>query len=380
MKKLTGSIAALGCALVFGGCVPADEAGDCVTEVSNRIEPGTVWGDECKTIALLEYEAIYEGNLTILPGTRIVVSDDQQLDITENGTVTAIGTADEPIIMEAESGQAGSWFGFHIKTDSADNVVEHLVIRHTGAEGGTTGGPEEAIKITGSVTMDNITFEDTAGGGIELATADASMNASNLTFRNVDRWPIQTTFANAHDVPTSMTLENVREEYVSIDRGALAAEVTWEALPVPYRLMGNESTGTIDESGALTITEGVEVEMGQNEYFIANQGATLTVSGTADAPVIFRGAEDIPGFWRNIVFLSASTDNVIENAVIRNGGASGYAGKPPASVGIFGGAVLQDVAIEDGEGAGVFIGVDASLATLENVTYSVGGDNVIDER
>ena len=79
----------------------------------------------------------------------------------------------------------------------------------------------------------------------------------------------------------------------------------------------------IDSLEVLTIEPGVRVYLHRDAVFFV--GGTISVTGTLEDPVIFRGDrlekmyEDIPGQWGGIYLMPGSRDNVFRHAVIRGG-------------------------------------------------------------
>lgn len=100
---------------------------------------------------------------------------------------------------------------------------------------------------------------------------------------------------------------------------------TW-ANDKPYVII---NSATVDENQTLTIQQGTRVYMHANStLFIAG---TLKINGTKQDSVIFQGDridrnvlvgdyQDVPGEWGGIYFTSFSHDNVINYAVLKNGG------------------------------------------------------------
>jgi hypothetical protein len=81
----------------------------------------------------------------------------------------------------------------------------------------------------------------------------------------------------------------------------------------------------VDSACMLTILPGTQVHFYSNGALYADQYSTLQVLGDAHNPVTFQGTKlefaykDVPGQWDRIYVLEGSTNNIIRNAVIRNG-------------------------------------------------------------
>lgn len=74
--------------------------------------------------------------LNIQPGVEMLFYSDSntEISIEGNSKLTAKGTTDKPILLQAENGVSGSWGGISIASN-ADNVLEHVLIENAG---GTT--------------------------------------------------------------------------------------------------------------------------------------------------------------------------------------------------------------------------------------------------
>lgn len=96
----------------------------------------------------------------------------------------------------------------------------------------------------------------------------------------------------------------------------------------PYVIINNALVG---ENETLTIPAGARIYMHADSRLFV-QG-TLKIQGTATDSVIFQGDRidrriyvgdfaDVPGEWGGIYFLQESKDNIIDHAILKNGGLS----------------------------------------------------------
>lgn len=88
----------------------------------------------------------------------------------------------------------------------------------------------------------------------------------------------------------------------------------------PYLILGYAA---LDSAQDLTIEEGTRIYFHRDSYLLI--AGTLTVNGTKENPVVFRGDRleqlynDIPGQWTGIIFYPWSRNNFIEYAEIKHG-------------------------------------------------------------
>jgi hypothetical protein len=106
---------------------------------------------------------------------------------------------------------------------------------------------------------------------------------------------------------------------VYILRNETIGHTTWAGLK-PYLIYGQLTVDTLE---TLRIEAGVHIYLHQNADIHVK--GSLVAEGTADQPIVFAGDRlekmyrDIPGQWGSIIFGTASRDNRLHHAEIRNG-------------------------------------------------------------
>lgn len=81
---------------------------------------------------------------------------------------------------------------------------------------------------------------------------------------------------------------------------------------------------SLSEGGTLRIAPGTTVTFGSGASLHIGAGA-LIAEGTEDAPIVFTGQEEVPGYWQGLVFYRAtSTKNVLSHVVVESAGGSKY--------------------------------------------------------
>ncbi len=126
----------------------------------------------------------------------------------------------------------------------------------------------------------------------------------------------------------SVQLVAYGQDAVFLDGEVLECDAIWTA-DKPYVIFNSV---LVDTLCSLTIQPGARIYSHVNSYIFVR--GSLTVNGSAEAPVIFRNDrldesyENAPGQWGGLVFLPGSKDNVIEHARIRNARTGIYLGTP----------------------------------------------------
>ncbi|HQP02902.1 MAG TPA: hypothetical protein PK337_11450 [Bacteroidia bacterium] len=76
----------------------------------------------------------------------------------------------------------------------------------------------------------------------------------------------------------------------------------------------------------LTISQGVVIQFAANTGFIINNTGSLNAIGTADLPIVFRGASDVAGFWKGLFFNSNNVLNQLSHVTITGAGSNSFNG------------------------------------------------------
>jgi hypothetical protein len=131
-----------------------------------------------------------DGKLTLEPGVQLVASDTSAIDVNTRGSLTAIGTKDQPIVFTSESKRKGAWAGIqYYQSNSTANVLENVVIEYAGSGG--TSRENVAIQLISSNTPSALeivdsTIRDTAGPPICYSNdlAQPILSTNNVMYVN----------------------------------------------------------------------------------------------------------------------------------------------------------------------------------------------------
>lgn len=296
----------------IGSCSP-DAPVD--LEVSGEITSDTTWSGTVRVTANID---VYEGAvLTILPGTAVVFAVDTDLEIGWNSqaaTIRAEGTAAAPIVLCGANPQAGGWRGVSVRPNAtSDSVMKFVTIRHA-------GGGQPALALERGITISDLTIEASGDDGVEAI--DFAADSANLTVTGATGVPAALTGAGAVTrFPLGGSLTGNGDDVVELRFDKIIADTTFRPPGVPYR-----QTQHVDvyEAAEVVFAAGVAYRFGVDtdlEIGWNDQAATLTVEGTAEAPVVFSGDVAEPGFWRGITIHSnVTTNSRISHAEVRDGG------------------------------------------------------------
>ncbi len=163
---------------------------------------GRIWNEEDHVWTKLSSGAYFinaktyltNGTLTIDPGVEIVMGNGRQLVLEGSSYITAIGTAEEPIIIRGENPGTPSWNAIHLFAHFTPNVLEHChiseagvgIIRNNTCHGQAAIGLDYWVGDGAQATIRNCQFSNSAGCGIYTVTENMGrLTQSGNTFTNM---------------------------------------------------------------------------------------------------------------------------------------------------------------------------------------------------
>ena len=291
---------------------------------------------------LVEGDLRVYNTLTIEPGTEVRFAEDARLTFSSGGSLNAVGTAEDRILLRGQADEHGSWFGLCFG-DSGPSRLEHVDLMNAGKvfSGGNVvcrGG----IGSVGAFTSGPVSILDTHVSGAQTSGLDAALLTLGAFERNIfsDNLEygvrVSAAYASRLDAATDYTGLSVGAPnghgyvYLAGRLNEPGATHTWGPLNAPYLTGGDE--GPYGEYVIIDNDSHVEVAPGATFYFGArggvtvDRGATLTAIGTATEPVVFTGVDEVPGSWLGLLTRDAALH--LERAEVSWAGADrvGFAG------------------------------------------------------
>src|SRR5690554_3214716 len=268
------------------------------------------------------------GHLTIAPGSILRFGENYGIDV-DGGKLTAEGSAESGIIFMGQLPNAGFWRGVRFRnSNSISNKLVYITI-----DGG--GNPDNfnyvdpanlmlSTRSAGSQTkviLEHATLRNSGAWGL---SADAKATISSF----VENTLTKNTLGAALMSPPALASLSDDSDYtgntvdvLAVSEGILNESATWKGINVPYRVTGN--IGVSGDGNKLVIEAGAEFEFDENRGLDVDSKATLTAVGDAANPIIFRGGNPTPGFWRGIRFRNTvGTDNKLVHITIDGGGSA----------------------------------------------------------
>lgn len=348
---------------------------------SGVIPDGTTWNNTEVQFITDDIRIEQGSTLNIQPGTIIKVGSDDT--ITVNGTLKALGTADQPITItsskddryggdsnndgSATTPNRGDWRRLVFTGTSTGSELAHVQVLF----GGTFGVVNAAVEaVEAAVSITDCLVSDSRSSGLYVSGADASVSGS--TFQNNDRagacvrdgggslvgcsflnntgaglrldnaTPAVTEATlqgngysavamNLASEPTirAVTVSGNRYDAVLLDSGTISANTSWANPEIVYQ----PADVSVPQGVTLTVGAGQIVKMAYDTGLTVN--GTLKALGTAAQPITFTsylddryggdtnndGAATTPnGDWRRILFNNTSTGNVLAHTRVFFGG------------------------------------------------------------
>lgn len=327
---LSVTIATLALLLAASGCgedPDGNGSDNNAVDTDDCLEPGAFPTDidEDTTVEADCYEidsdvSVDSGTLTIQPGTVLVFHEGREVDVDGDGRLNAEGTEDAPIVFTGIEEIRGYWKGIRfIHSNSTDNVFRHAIVEYGGGDDWNRTEPANLAIDRSRIDIEETTLRHADGYG--LFARDGQQ--SHLTMSGANALTDNEAPARVEDpkfVPSFSTDDDHTgndEDLIRVGSGDVTGTPVWEPLDVLMTFRDVRAQDDLLEIGA-----GFEMVFRQDgELTIENDGR-LTISGTADDPVILRGQESTPGFWRGVRFMGTfSENNRLEHTTIRDGGS-----------------------------------------------------------
>jgi len=280
-----------------------------------------------------------DGTLTIQRGVEVVFESALGLYIENDAEIRALGGYDgelraEPSIRfrgDSVSG-APSWNGVFVGSASVDNLIENVEIIGAGFQpisGIFFPSGSSALLLDNALAIRGLSITGSGGHGIYMGGSAAFGQLQDVVIGDTAGHPL---LMPSHVAGTQLADNVGNVSFTSDAEGNLASIGLYDNLLNTVRLGGRSSY--VFANHALPYhslsgffgngTLGVVIEPGVDFIMAGGTGITsgggvggrLTITGTAEEPVTFRGAEALAGFWSGITYVSNSELNRIDNVTI----------------------------------------------------------------
>ena len=346
-------------------------------------------------------------DLSLAPGIVMQMALNAQIATDTFGTLTAVGTAAEPIVFEPAPGVA-YWNRLYLRTDSASgpSVLDHVSITGAGGDPALTENSARAAILVASQTIDgtpepatpsitNTLIANSNGFGIAFGdrtypTAFSDNTISGSRFSSVRIYGnFVGELGNNNTLTGNNTSGDVDHDGIWVHGDRIDVSATWTDHGVPYVSFNGSldvrQSAPADPVPTLTLAEGVELLFGPSRRLIvgSSNDGILNVAGTVANPVLLSSVDTTtPTFWRGIEFYAGSDGSIVDNATVSYGGVTNNegnlifrSGSDMITIGAVQMTHAEDYAavIQAGAGVPIFTGVPADRGYVSNGQESVPG-------
>jgi len=261
------------------------------------------------------------------PGCVFWIADNRYVDF--SGAVSAIGTADQPIVFTRYPVSTNYWIGVRVFGSSWDADFEHCQFLYAGAQ--ETYGSRRAFTDFGAgnlsisncliqnsfgdgfvvletqstdvLSISSLQILDVAASGFVCNTSYHNISVNGLGITNCGSWPIYSS-VDLLDKLTGVTITNPGTPYIGIGGATQTRSATWPNFGLPYR---TNATLYVNDWVTLTISAGTEIIFGDYVQYSTDPRfqvyGALNVLGTAENPVTMRGLNiSVPSSWKGLRF------------------------------------------------------------------------------
>lgn len=272
---------------------------------------------------IVDCEAAVRGELIIEPGVIIQFKEDAGFDVSGEGTITAEGTAEKPIVFTAEEQVAGFWKGFYISSGSVKNKLDHVEFEYAGGDQFNSNGDKGSIILyaDGQLSLTNSLITKSANFGLNN-NYEAELTFSNNTITESELQPISIEANLMGEIDSESQLTGNGKDFVRVTSGYVEdIEATWKKLTVPYQI---KSSIDISGESAITVEAGAEFVFAEDTGIEVSDGSYFAAQGTAEEHVIFTGEVEEKGSWNGFLFHSNDVKNSLDYVTVDYAGGGSF--------------------------------------------------------
>lgn len=257
-------------------------------------------------------------NVTIEPGTVIEMSAGARINVNSTGSLTAIGTSSEKIIIRGAQSTPGYWD--YIRFNDANNTkneLSHVIVQDGG--GNNSWNASVYCYNGGRLKINNTTIKDGSNYGFIVYSADFELDEfSNVTIENCTVGAAVIQANDMGNIEGNSTFTGNGKNYYEVNGGTISLPQTWKKTNAPF-FMNNKTTIESD----VTVQPGATFLMGASARMDINSTGSLNAVGTASERITFDGEQSTKGYWEYIRFNgSNNTKNEFQYVDISYGGGN----------------------------------------------------------
>lgn len=321
-------------------------------------------------------------DLVIEPGVVIEMDSEAGMYTVNGGSIKAVGTSTNRITIRGTTQQKGHWLGIAYSVADLNNEFSYVDISDAGSSNVIQGGPVATFynASNGSIKFSNNNLSNgLAVGYMQALTADVTGYANN-TITTHDDYPLQihaNDFSQLDGTGSSYTGNAKDMINMTLTGGSVitvTTSQTWQNPGVPVVV----AEGNLGIYADLVIEPGFEMICPQDFAIKLDDSGTFNAEGTSTEPIIFRGEQNIQGYWIGIYLDGTSVLNKLDYVTISDAGREKQFGAAPAKANLYISAgtsnlVVSNSTISNSLECGIY--TSNAGVTLTNVTYNNNAGN-----
>ncbi|MFZ5469732.1 MAG: hypothetical protein ACOZIN_09870 [Myxococcota bacterium] len=321
----------------LSGCGPGGSGGTTPPlTVDKDIEAATTW-----TLSTGDCDVVVKGvqavraALVIEKGTKVCFEADAGLLVEANGSLTAAGTPEAPILFTSTNQTKGAWKGLAFVSVNNANQLVHTDISYAGGAESFCCGfflGNESVKAAvvlgdyksgAQVTIQNTKIHRSGSYGLFAFEKATLEGFSSNTFEANAQAPLAVYLPQLGSLDAASVYSGGASpngtQYIRVTGGEpLTTDLTVRKLDTAYGMGAGRPDSVFAVKADLTIQSGVRFEFEANSGILVEEDGRLLSTGTASERVVFTGGGTIRGFWKGLAFLSLG--NVLEETDVIYGG------------------------------------------------------------
>lgn len=259
--------------------------------------------------------------LVIEKGTKICFKDNSGLLVAANGSLKAVGTAEDPIVFTSTTATKGAWKGLAFLSVNNDNQLIHTEISYAGNASAFCCGffisNENAraalvlgdYKDPAQVTVQDSKISHSGGYGLQAFTNAKLESFARNTFEANELAPVSAYIQHLSQLDAASvygggSAPNGKQFVRVLFDQPLASDTTIKKLDVPYSLGFGFPKSIFRVKAALTVSAGTRLEFEANSGMLVEADGTISTQGTSADRVVLTGRSATKGYWKGLALLS----------------------------------------------------------------------------
>jgi len=240
------------------------------------------------------------GNLRINEGA--VLQFREGADFLIDGSLTAIGSEDKPVLLTGTLQEPGHWKGLLVRGKAN---FKHIGIYYGGLS--RSDSSEASLLVDGGeVDVDNVVIVESASYAIKIASISSKLEINGMVLLSNNKKTIHLPFSQLKQLKGDIEFDNNVNSTITITNPSIAsinADIDIYDLGVSYLLIDS----IILTGASLTVHAGVELFLGNAVELKFNLSSKFRAIGTINSPIVFTHDSRIRGAWNGVTLLGNSS-------------------------------------------------------------------------